>query len=122
MARRLRARDPASGAFGRELEAGGSVPGLDSQKATDLLTAAQSDTAGLTAQVVVTPLDDGATFFDSADAQDALAEVQTAIADLPNVLGTSGPAAVLAEGAKAATRMAQFRPTAESPSFTSSTR
>ena len=93
----------ASGAFGRELEAGGSVPGLDSQKATDLLTAAQSDTAGLTAQVVVTPLDDGATFFDSADAQDALAEVQTAMADLPNVLGTSGPAAVLAEGAKAAT-------------------
>ncbi len=100
----------ASGAFGRELEAGGSVPGLDSQKATDLLTAAQSDTAGLTAQVVVTPLDDGATFFDSADAQDALAEVQTAIADLPNVLGTSGPAAVLAEGAKAATRSGTVSP------------
>ena len=100
----------ASGAFGRELEAGGSVPGLDSQKATDLLSAAQSDTAGLTAQVVVTPLDDGATFFDSADAQDALAEVQTAIADLPNVLGTSDPAAALAEGAKAATRSGTVSP------------
>ena len=33
----------ASGAFGRELEAEGSVPGLDSQEAIDLLSAAESD-------------------------------------------------------------------------------
>ena len=92
----------ASGAFGRELTADGSVPGLDSQKATDLLSAAQSDTAGLTAQVVVTPLDDRLTFFDSSDAQVALAEVQTAVADLPKVLGTSDPAGALAAGPKAA--------------------
>ena len=88
----------ASGAFGRELEAEGSVPGLDSQKATELLSAAQSDRAGLTAQVVMTPLDDNVTFFDSPDAQAALAETQTAVADLPNVLGASDPAGALAAG------------------------
>src|SRR5687767_14118880 len=45
----------ASGAFGRELESEGSVPGLDSQEAVDLLSAAESETAGLTAQLVMTP-------------------------------------------------------------------
>ncbi len=92
----------ASGAFGQELSDSFEVPGLDSQEATDLLTAAQSDTAGLTAQVVVTPLDDSKTFFDSPDAQAALAEVQAAVADLPNVLGTSDPAGALAAGPEAA--------------------
>lgn len=100
----------ASGAFGRELENTGSVPGLDSQKATDLLSAAQSDTAGLTAQVVVTPLDDGLTFFDSADAQVALAEVQATVAALPNVLGTSDPAGALAAGPEAAATRGSVSP------------
>ena len=81
---------PAS--FGRELEDSFEVPGLDSQEAVDLLSATESDRAGLTAQVVVTPLDDGVTFFDSAEARDALADVQSRFAALHNVLGTSEPA------------------------------
>ena len=92
----------ASSAFGQELSDTFEVPGLDSQDATDLLTAAQSDRAGLTARVVMTPLDEGATFFDSADAQAALAEVQVSVAVLPNVLGTSDPAGALAVGAETA--------------------
>ncbi|CAN5736408.1 MMPL family transporter [soil metagenome] len=94
----------ASGAFGRELEAEGSVPGLDSQEAVDLLSAAESETAGLTAQLVLTPLDDSATFFESADAQAALSEVQAGVATLPRVLGTSDPAGALNDGAEAAVR------------------
>ena len=88
----------ASGAFGQKLHDTFEVPGLDSQKATDLLTAAGSDQAGLTAQVVLTPLDDGATFFDSADARAALTRFQTAVSALPNVLGTSDAAGALAAG------------------------
>ena len=55
----------ASGTFGRELEDSFQAPGVDSHKATELLSAAGSDQAGLTAQVVLTPRADGATFFDS---------------------------------------------------------
>ena len=100
----------ASGAFGRELEADGSVPGLDSQKATELLSAAQSDTAGLTAQMVVTPIDGSVSFFDSTDAQVALAEVQAGVAALPNVLGTSDPAGALATGPEAAATSGSVSP------------
>ena len=89
----------ASRAFGRDLEDKLEVPGLDSQEAVDLLTAAQSDTAG---QVVMTPTDSNVTFFDSSDAQAALADVQAAVAALPNVLGTSDPAGALAAGPEAA--------------------
>lgn len=92
----------ASGAFGQELEDSFEVPGLDSQNAVDLLTEAQSERAGLTAQVVVTPLEDGTTFFDSEEAVDALAEVQAGAAALPNVLATSDPAGALAAGPEAA--------------------
>ncbi len=100
----------ASGAFGRELEADGSVPGLDSQEAVDLLSAAQSDTAGLTAQMVVTPIDGSVSFFDSTDAQVALAEVQAGVAALPNVLGTSDPAGALATGPEAAATSGSVSP------------
>ncbi len=91
----------AAGAFGRDLEDSFEVPGLDSQVAVDLLAAAESELAGLTAQVVVTPLEEGVTFFDSLDARVSLAEVQAQVAELPNVLGTSDPAGALAasEGA-----------------------
>ena len=92
----------SSALFGRELSDSFEVPGLDSQNAVDLLTSAQSDRAGLTAQVVVTPLDDGATFFDSAEAQSALLEIQERAAALPNVIGTSDPAGALARGSDAA--------------------
>ena len=82
----------ASGSFGRELEDSFEVPGLDSQEAADLLSATESDRAGLTAQVVVTPLDDGVTFFDSQEAREDLAEVEAQVAALHNVVGTSEPA------------------------------
>ena len=100
----------ASGALGRELEAESSVPGLDSQEAVDLLSAAESDTAGLTAQVVMTPLDDSVTFFESADARAALSEVQAGVAALPDVLGTSDPAGALGGGPEAAARSGSVSP------------
>ena len=92
----------ASTAFGRELEDAFEAPGLDSTEATDLLTSAASDAAGPTAQVVVTPID-GGSFFASADARAALAEVQLAVTALPNVLGATDPAGALAQGEAAAT-------------------
>ena len=59
----------ASGAFGHRLKDSMQVPGLDSQQASELMAAAGASDAGLTAQVVVTPLDDDATFVDSAEAR-----------------------------------------------------
>jgi RND superfamily putative drug exporter len=82
----------ASATFGRDLEDNMEVPGLDSQQAADLLAAAGSDRAGLTAQVVLTPRDQRATFSGSADARAALGRVQAAVAGLPKVLGTTDPA------------------------------
>ncbi|WP_202817683.1 MMPL family transporter [Kribbella sp. ALI-6-A] len=82
----------ASSAFGQKLEDSMGAPGLDSQRATDLLSNAGSDQAGLTAQVVVTPLD-GTTFRDSAAARAGLSEVRAAAAELPKVLGASDPLA-----------------------------
>ena len=94
----------ASGAFGRELEDSFEAPGVDSQQATELLTAAGSNQAGLTAQLVVTPRDERATFFDSADERAALANLQAGVAALPHVLGTSDPAGMLAAGSEVAVR------------------
>ncbi|MEM7321696.1 MAG: MMPL family transporter [Actinomycetota bacterium] len=91
-----------SGAFGEELEDSFEVPGLDSQNAVDLLSAAQSERAGLTAQIVMTPREEGVTFFENADAAAALTEVQTGAAALPNVLTASDPAGALAAGPEAA--------------------
>ncbi|HJW65085.1 MAG TPA: MMPL family transporter [Actinomycetes bacterium] len=92
----------ASGAFGQDLEDSFEVPGLDSQEAADLLTAARSDQVGLTAQVVLTPRDERASFFAAADARAALAKVQAAVADLPKVLDTTDPAGAAAAGPEAA--------------------
>jgi RND superfamily putative drug exporter len=88
----------ASSAFGQKLEDSFGAPGVDSQRATDLLSAAGSDQAGLTAQVVVTPLDDRVTFFNSPEARAALSQVQSAAAELPHVLRTSDPAGALGAG------------------------
>ena len=41
-----------------------TAPGLDSRRAAELIERAGTGQEGMTAQVVVTPLDDGATFFD----------------------------------------------------------
>jgi putative drug exporter of the RND superfamily len=76
----------ASGAFGHRLKDSMQVPGLDSQQASELMAAAGATDAGLTAQVVVTPLDDDATFFDSAAARSALATLRSDAAALPHVL------------------------------------
>ena len=43
-----------------------TAPGLDSQRAAELIGQAGTDQEGMTAQVVVTPVDEQATFFDSA--------------------------------------------------------
>ncbi|MGB7860605.1 MAG: MMPL family transporter [Acidimicrobiia bacterium] len=82
----------ASSLVGRQLEDSMEVPGLDSQAAVDLLSAAHSDSAGLTAQVVARPLEPGSTFFDSSDAQSELVALQTELASLPNVVGVADTA------------------------------
>jgi RND superfamily putative drug exporter len=81
----------ASSAFGSELEDSFEVPGLDSQAAVDLLSAADSDSAGLTAQVVATPLE-ADTGFSNAMAQADLADLSHGLMALPNVIGVSQPA------------------------------
>ncbi|MFT4865140.1 MAG: RND superfamily putative drug exporter [Ilumatobacter sp.] len=88
--------------FGRELTDSFDVPGLDSQAAIDLLSEADSDQAGVTAEVVVAPLDASNTFFESPESQQELAELQAALAALPNVLNTSDPGGALAAGSEAA--------------------
>ena len=100
----------ASGAFGQDLQDSFEVPGLDSQEAADLLTAARSDQVGLTAQVVLTPRDERASFFDAADARAALAKVQAAVADLPKVLDTTDPAGAAAAGPEAAAASGAISP------------
>ena len=79
----------AAAGFGKELEDSFVVPGLDSQQAVDLQLAAQSDQAGLTAQVVVAPLDGGVVFPDSAAARADLARLEESVANLPHVSGTT---------------------------------
>ncbi|MCP5028340.1 MAG: MMPL family transporter [Actinomycetia bacterium] len=86
---------------GDELEDSFEVPGVDSQDAYDLLQAAASDQAGLTAQVVATPTD-GSTFFENPDAVAGLVELRGAILGLENILGATDPAAALAAGPEAA--------------------
>jgi RND superfamily putative drug exporter len=81
----------AASAFGKDLEDSMEVPGLDSQAAVDLLSAAGSASAGLTAQVVATPID-GVTFTESAPAREALADLQAGLAALPNVTDAPDPA------------------------------
>ena len=55
----------SAAAFGRELDDPFEAPGLDSHRATELLTRAGSADMGLGADVVLTPRDPAETFFDS---------------------------------------------------------
>jgi RND superfamily putative drug exporter len=80
----------ATSGFGKELEDSMEVPGLDSQIAIDLLSEAQSDSAGLTAQVVAAPIDPAATFVSTTEAE-ALSDLQQGIAALPAVVAASEP-------------------------------
>ncbi|MGB3827926.1 MAG: MMPL family transporter [Ornithinimicrobium sp.] len=100
----------SSSLFGADLEDSFEVPGLDSSQAADLLATAASDEAGLSALVVLTPSEDGVTFFDSAEAKAEVSKVQTGIANLPDVLGTSDPAGELELEQKAATASGSVSP------------
>jgi len=80
----------ATASVGKELEDSMEVPGLDSQHAIDLLAAAQSDSAGLTAQVVAAPIDIDATF-ESASESAALSDLRVGLAAIPGVVSASDP-------------------------------
>ena len=92
----------AAASFGRELDDPFEAPGLDSQRATELLTRAGAGDMGLGADVVLTPRDPSENLFDSPRARADVARVQEAVAALPHVLGTSDPAGVLDAGRQSA--------------------
>lgn len=100
----------ASSTGGKELEDGFTVPGVDSAEALELLSVAQSDQAGITAQMVLTPTDPAASFFDSAQAQAGLAETQQMIEDLPQVLAVADATAALDGGVDDARQSGLFSP------------
>jgi putative drug exporter of the RND superfamily len=86
----------AAGAFGGKLEDSFRVPGLDSQRAADLMTAAGSDQVGMTAQAVLTPLkpDDAGSLAATApagagSAKEALEAFEAELNELPRVLSTT---------------------------------
>ncbi len=78
----------SSVAFGRGLTDDTSVPGLDSQRAVDLLAEAGAGEAGVTAQVVATPRQPIADFGE-ASASAALAELRDALIALPKVVAVA---------------------------------
>ncbi|MEU3935651.1 MMPL family transporter [Streptomyces sp. NPDC029044] len=85
----------AAVAFGGRIADSMTAPGLDSGRAAELIERAGTGQEGMTAQVVVTPLDGAATFFDDDSARTALTRLQTEVKRLPHVLGTSDPAGAL---------------------------
>ncbi|MEU0933487.1 MMPL family transporter [Embleya sp. NPDC005971] len=91
-------------AFGGRTADSMTAPGLDSQRAAELIERAGTGQEGMTAQVVVTPLDSGATFFDHGSARTALTRLQSEVERLPHVLGTSDPVGALDAGGDAAVR------------------
>ncbi|MGW6390473.1 MMPL family transporter [Streptomyces sp. NPDC055103] len=99
----------AAVAFGGRTADSLTAPGLDSQQAAELIERAGTGQEGMTAHVVVTPLDDGATFFDDDDDDDdgartALTRLRAEVKRLPHVLGTSDPAGALDAGGDTAVR------------------
>ncbi|WP_031011788.1 MMPL family transporter [Streptomyces sp. NRRL F-5727] len=94
----------AAVAFGGRTADSMTAPGLDSQRAAELIERAGTGQEGMTAQVVVTPLDDAATFFDQGSARTALTRLQSDVRRLPHVLGTSDPAGALDAGGDTAVR------------------
>ena len=79
----------SAAAFGRQLDDPFEAPGLDSHRATELLTQAGSADMGLSADVVLTPRVAAETFVDATGQRADLDRVQAAVAALPHVLGTS---------------------------------
>ncbi|MFE2915551.1 MMPL family transporter [Kitasatospora indigofera] len=94
----------AAVAFGGRNADSMTAPGLDSQRAAELIERAGTGQEGMTAQVVVTPLDGATTFFDHDGARTALVRLQTEVRRLPHVLGTSDPAGALDAGGDTAVR------------------
>ncbi|MFG3309498.1 MMPL family transporter [Streptomyces wuyuanensis] len=94
----------AAVAFGGRTADSMTAPGLDSGRAAELIERAGTGQEGMTAQVVVTPVDDSATFFDDDGARTALTRLQTEVKRLPHVLGTSDPAGALDAGGDTAVR------------------
>ncbi|MBC7274847.1 MAG: MMPL family transporter [Streptomyces sp.] len=91
-------------AFGGRNADSMTAPGLDSQRAAELIERAGTGQEGMTAQVVVTPLDGAATFFDHDSARTALTRLRTEVKRLPHVLGTSDPVGALDAGGDTAVR------------------
>ncbi|MER6158593.1 MMPL family transporter [Streptomyces sp. NPDC001868] len=91
-------------AFGGRTADSMTAPGLDSQRAAELIERAGTGQEGMTAQVVVTPLDGAATFFDDDGARTALTRLRAEVKRLPHVLGTSDPAGALDAGGDTAVR------------------
>jgi RND superfamily putative drug exporter len=91
-------------AFGGRTADSMTAPGLDSGRAAELIERAGTGQEGMTAQVVVTPVDNEATFFDHGTARTALARLQAEVRRLPHVLGTSDPAGALDLAGDAAVR------------------
>ncbi|WP_217213845.1 MMPL family transporter [Streptomyces sp. AC550_RSS872] len=94
----------AAVAFGGRNADSMTAPGLDSQRAAELIERAGTGQEGMTAQVVVTPLDGAATFFDHDGARTALTRLRAEVKRLPHVLGTSDPAGALDAGGDTAVR------------------
>ncbi|WP_405594339.1 MMPL family transporter [Streptomyces sp. NBC_01092] len=94
----------AAVAFGGRTADSMTAPGLDSRRAAELIERTGTGQEGMTAQVVVTPLDDGATFFDDDGARTALTRLRAEVKRLPHVLGTSDPAGALDAGGDTAVR------------------
>ncbi|WP_318210223.1 MMPL family transporter [Streptomyces sp. SJL17-1] len=91
-------------AFGGRNADSMTAPGLDSQRAAELIERTGTGQEGMTAQVVVTPLDGAATFFDHDSARTALTRLRAEVKRLPHVLGTSDPAGALDAGGDTAVR------------------
>ncbi|KAA0921384.1 MMPL family transporter [Streptomyces apricus] len=94
----------AAVAFGGRNTDAMTAPGLDSQRAAELIERAGTGQEGMTAHVVVTPLDGAATFFGHDSARTALTRLQAEVKGLPHVLGTSDPARALDAGGDTAVR------------------
>ncbi|MFF4361195.1 MMPL family transporter [Streptomyces sp. NPDC001604] len=91
-------------AFGGRTADSMTAPGLDSQRAAQLIERAGTGQEGITAQVVVTPLDGAATFFDDGSVRTALTRLQDEVRRLPHVLGTTDTAGALDTGGDTAVR------------------
>ncbi|MDX2296658.1 MULTISPECIES: MMPL family transporter [Streptomyces] len=94
----------AAVAFGGRNADAMTAPGLDSQRAAELIERAGTGEEGMTAQVVVTPLDGAATFIDDDGARTALTRLRAEVRRLPHVIGTSDPAGALDAGGDTAVR------------------